>query len=610
MKKRGSEVGRIDHQLILQVQTETNYWKEVLTRVVAVVKSLSSRGLAMRGHDDKFGSTHSGNFVMSLELIAEFDPFLKNHISKFGNKGKGTTSYLSFTVFEQFIEIMGEKVKKTIVNEIKNAKYFSIIVDSTPDISHTDQLAFIFRYVSNNGEPVERFLKFLANSGHKSKDLADAVFMVLEENEIDINNCRGQSYDNASNMSGVYSGLQARIKEACLHAVYVPCAAHSLNLVGECAADCCIYANEFFNFLQNIYSFFSASTYRWEVLDHCLSKPGNVTVKRLSDTRWAARYEACLSLSRNWNEILKALNIFIDNPTENSKTKCECKGLLKKMNSLEMGILVSVWNDILERFNIISKILQNVHIDLTIVITLYKSLINYIMDLRNSFSYYEKLGMEKTGIIEYKFSRTKKRKIPFDESSQGDIKLEGKNLFKINTFFIILDSLHTELRKRLNSYEKINTSFGFLFNITELSVLEVRQKSGELQKQYSQDLDISFMNECIHFRAYLKDLPESISTKSVLDLCKIMKDDNLLDIYPYVNIALRMLLCVPASNTSAERSFSTLKRVKSYLRSSMNDDRLNSLAILNIESQLTTALNYYEIIEDFARSKARRKILI
>jgi len=58
-------------------------------------------------------------------------------------------------------------------------------------------------------------------------------------------------------------------------------------------------------------------------------------------------------------------------------------------------------------------------------------------------------------------------------------------------------------------------------------VLEVRQKSGELQKQYSQDLDKSFMNECIHFRAYLKDLPESIFTKTVLNLCKIMKDDNI-----------------------------------------------------------------------------------
>jgi len=78
------------------------------------------------------------------------------------------------------------------------------------------------------------------------------------------------------------------------------------------------------------------------VFDHCLYKPENVIVKRLSDTRWVARYEACLSLSRNWNEILKALNIFINNPTENSKTKCEYKGMLKKMDRLEMGILVSV----------------------------------------------------------------------------------------------------------------------------------------------------------------------------------------------------------------------------------------------------------------------------
>lgn len=99
-------------------------------------------------------------------------------------------------------------------------------------------------------------MQCLVNPGHKSEDLVDAVFMVLEENEIDIKNYRGQSYDNASNMSGIYSGLQARIKEACLHAVYVPCAAHSLNLAVECAASCCTLANEFFDFLQNIYIFF------------------------------------------------------------------------------------------------------------------------------------------------------------------------------------------------------------------------------------------------------------------------------------------------------------------------------------------------------------------
>jgi len=61
---------------------------------------------------------------------------------------------------------------------------------------------------------------------------------------------------------------------------------------------------------------------------------------------------------------------------------------------------------------------------------------------------------------------------------------------------------------------------------------------------------------------------------------------------------------------TAESSFSALQKIKEYLRSSMNDNRLNSLAVLNIEAQLATSLNYDEIIEDFAILKARRKLLI
>jgi len=53
---------------------------------------------------------------------------------------------------------------------------------------------------------------------------------------LDISNLRVQSYDNASNMSGIYAGLQARIWKLNPLALYVACAAHSLNLVGSCAA--------------------------------------------------------------------------------------------------------------------------------------------------------------------------------------------------------------------------------------------------------------------------------------------------------------------------------------------------------------------------------------
>lgn len=86
--------------------------------------------------------------------------------------------------------------------------------------------------------------------------------------------------------------------------------------------------------------------------------------------------------------------------------------------------------------------------------------------------------------------------------------------------------------------------------------------------------------------------------------------DNAGFVYPYADIALCVFSRDSASNsTSAERSFSTFKHVKSYLRTSANDSRLNNLAILHIGVQSTTPLGDDETIDDFVRtSKTRRKI--
>jgi len=64
-----------------------------------------------------------------------------------------------------------------------------------------------------------------------------------------------------------------------------------------------------------------------------------------------------------------------------------------------------------------------------------------------------------------------------------------------------------------------------------------------------------------------------------------------------------------ATNYSAERSFSALKRIKTYLRSSLAEERLNSLAILIIEAELMMNIEYDDIIEDFASRKSRHKPL-
>lgn len=129
-------------------------------------------------------------------------------------------------------------------------------------------------------------------------------------------------------MSGVYNGLQAKIKQLNPLADYVSCAAHSLNLVGECAAVCSKEGSNFFSFMK-MYAFFSTSTHRWKLLLNVFSSSDNVSVKRLSDTRWSARSEACSSLNKNWNEIILALSNKVKSDIEKETTKSEARGLLR-----------------------------------------------------------------------------------------------------------------------------------------------------------------------------------------------------------------------------------------------------------------------------------------
>ncbi len=96
---------------------------------------------------------------------------------------------------------------------------------------------------------------------HGAKNLADTVVDFLNENKISLSNCRGQSDGNTSNMSGRYAGLQARILQLNEFAIYVLCVGHSLNLVGVKVAECCLQTVKFFDFVQCLYSFFSASTH-------------------------------------------------------------------------------------------------------------------------------------------------------------------------------------------------------------------------------------------------------------------------------------------------------------------------------------------------------------
>ena len=78
------------------------------------------------------------------------------------------------------------------------------------------------------------------------------------------------------------------------------------------------------------------------------------------------------------------------------------------------------------------------------------------------------------------------------------------------------------------------------------------------------------------------------------------------DVCPNLRTASEILLTMSVSVASCERSFSKLKLIKTYLRSSMSQERLTNLAILSIEKQKFNLINYNDKLDQFADKKARK----
>src|SRR6218665_1672422 len=105
----------------------------------------------------------------------------------------------------------------------------------------------------------------------------------------------------------------------------------------------------------------------------------------------------------------------------------------------------------------------------------------------------------------------------------------------------------------------------------------------------------------------LQQLPSVPTKPSPLKMLQIIKVYNLQSGFPNVCIAHRVYLTLPVSNCSGERSFSHLKRIKNASRSTIAQDRLTNLTLMNIECEIVQALGFQDLVDSFAIVKARRQ---
>ncbi|CAJ0917037.1 unnamed protein product [Ranitomeya imitator] len=175
--------------------------------------------------------------------------------------------------------------------------------------------------------------------------------------------------------------------------------------------------------------------------------------------------------------------------------------------------------------------------------------------------------------------------------------------FKVNVFLVAMDTIISDLHQRFRSMEDICKLFAPILKMTTISEENLVASTEELIAAYPEDLTSSLLSELQH----LRKVYEATFTDNMgpLDLLNAIYKFELQGIFGEVCIALRIFITLPLSVAEGERAFSKLSLVKNYLRSTMTEQRLNSLALLSIEHELARRLNFKDLITDFAKQKVR-----
>lgn len=423
---------------------------------------------------------------------------------------------------------------------------------------------------------------------------------------------RGQGYDGAANMSGVYSGVQARLKSKQKLATYIHCASHNLNLVLNDAMNSSMEVKTFFGLVEKIYTFFSNSIKRWQLLLSSQSSDFSISLKRLCTTRWSSRYDSLLAIRHRYVDILKCLSQIILR-SKNKDEIFEANYLKVHIENFQFIFSVIFIGKILETVNVVSKALQSPKQELSSAVSLLDSALINLQEYRSQYNDFFEIAVEiaKKWDVPQKFQEKRNRRVKrfYDEILQDYCFTSAEEHFKINVFYLTLDNAIIQLKERFTSLNNVFKIFeviqpNSLINLTDE---QIYNSANKLVEYYDSDLSNSLAGQILSFRSCFKEeITKRTSVKAITELL-VIENPTLATTFSEICTACMLFLTLPVTVATAERSFSKLKLIKNYLRSTMCEERLSGLGILSIENDRARQLNLKEIINNFAEKKARKR---
>ncbi|KAK6191009.1 hypothetical protein SNE40_002759 [Patella caerulea] len=602
--------------------------------VIECLLYTAQQNIAQRGSVEERSNIHQvsdvnrGNFLELLSMRCRDITWLKDKLkTQLGQHRQWTSP----DICNELLGIMSKLVLEMIKAEVNDphCSCLSLIMDETSDISKTEQVAMCLRYIFE-GKTKETFIGFYDTKSTDGETLYSLVLRVFNELDLPLLNVVGECFDGASNMNGIHRGLATRMKECSPLAIYIHCFGHLLNLaIQDTMTDVPCLRNAL-GTIQSLYNFIEGSPKRHAVfLDIKLDDGDDVAraLKSQSVTRWACRWESVKAVINQLPRIMKALLQLAKD--RDAKTYTDSRALLNAVCDFDFMFGLVVLKVILSNTSSLSSYLQCKSIDVISAKKNADSTIATLQKCRNdqhfelAWKQSEKLSEDVKAVLEDTAREFKDARLPRTRRAPrrleallglgaGDDQVQHntpKDHYRITSYYPSFDKVIGEMESRFDMEDQsVLCALGDVV-LNDNPDISSYSKVAEFYHMDSEILLVEKKNYLSFIKLQAKKSKDKKQPKlsTAAHVVEYMYETDKCSVLTQFYFAVSILATIPATSCSAERAFSGLRRLKTYLRNTMGQARLTNLALINIERVFSNRLleKLDEIVDFFAGRHGR-----
>lgn len=596
----------VSDMLSKQAAAEKQQNRQYLLKVLTSIRFLARQGLPLRGDGNEIDSNLHQLLVLRGEDYPPIHQFLQRQQLK----------YTAHEVQNELLSVMAQQILRHIAQQIQNSVFFSVMIDETTDSSNKEQVVLAFRWVDEDLAAHEDFIGMYLTDSIASAALVAIIEDTILRMNIKLEHCRGQCYDGASTMSGAKNGVATVIASKESRAIFTHCYGHALNLgVGDTIKQCQLMksALEVVGEISKLIKWSPKRDAVFQKLKADLT-PETPGFRVLCPTRWTVRAASLQSVLDNYEVLFGVWNDTLSSKLD-GEMRARIIGVDAQMHEFDFLFGVSLGNLLLRHTDNLSKSLQQKSLSAAEGQRLGKLTLDVLQSLRdesNFRSFYAHVLSHQARFEVDAPSLPRKRRVPQRlqvGTTSGTFHSNPEDRYR-QIYYEALDFVVQAVRDRFDQ-----PGYRVYQNLQELVIKACKGEDYEDQLKavldiYKDDLSRPELDAQLPLlKPLCKDICEELGSNfSVGNAVHALSELSVAQRTAFSGVwtILKLLLVLPATNATSERSFSALRRVKTFLRTTMSQKRLNSLMVLHVHKEHTDTLDLEKVAQEFISGREGR----